>query len=118
MTAASLRVLFAPDWRDGVAYQALLAGALEKHAVEVSFLQGYKRVLPLTRLCRSRPAFDILHLHWPEAYYPRMGDLLDWFRVLRFALDVRLASRRRPLVLTAHNLHAHNRGDELLAEYN
>ena len=111
------KVLFAPDWRDGVAYQRLLADALGTHGVEVSFLQDYKRVLPLSRLCQAE-RFDILHLHWPEAYYPRKGDRFDRFRAARFALDLALATRGRHLVVTAHNLHAHNQGDEWLAQHN
>ncbi len=45
----SLEVVFAPDWRGGVPYQRLLAA----------------------QRC------DLLHLHWPEAYYPKLGDRLD-----------------------------------------
>ena len=68
-----MNVLFAPDWRDGVPYQRLLAEALEQHGVRVSFLRDYKRGLPLARLVRERARqepVDVLHLHWPEAYYP------------------------------------------------
>src|SRR4051812_30121992 len=71
--AVTMNVLFAPDWRDGVPYQRLLAGPLEEHGVRVSFLRDYKRGLPLARLVRERARqapVDILHLHWPEAYYP------------------------------------------------
>ena len=65
-------VLFAPDWRQGVPYQQLLANALTTAGVQVSFLSHYKRLLPLTRLLRERST-DLLHLHWPEAYYPLAG---------------------------------------------
>lgn len=117
MSGKTLRALFAPDWRDGVAYQRLLADALDAQGVTVSFLKDYKRVLPLSRLCRKK-RFDLLHLHWPEAYYPDKRDGLDWFRNIRFSLDLTLAARGHPLVVTAHNLHAHNRGNELLALHN
>ncbi|MHA3775699.1 glycosyltransferase [Verrucomicrobiota bacterium sgz303538] len=117
MSGKTLRALFAPDWRDGVAYQRLLADALDAQGVTVSFLKDYKRVLPFSRLCRDK-RFDLLHLHWPEAYYPNKQDGLDWFRNIRFSLDLALAMRGRALVVTAHNLHAHNRGSELLAQHN
>jgi len=100
-------VVFAPDWRGGVPYQRLLAEALRAQNVTVSFLTGYKRVLPLARLLAGQRC-DLLHLHWPEAYYPQLGDRCDWFRRARFTLDLALAARRTPYVLTAHNLHEHN----------
>lgn len=102
-----MNVLFAPDWRNGVPYQQLLAEALEKHGVHVSFLCHYKRVLPLTRLLRITPT-DLFHLHWPEAYYPRLRDRWDKFRRARFSFDLALATRNKPFVLTAHNLCEHN----------
>ena len=104
-----MKVVFAPDWRSGVPYQRLLADALGQLGVEVEFLSGYRRVLPLYRLVKDR-AFDLLHLHWPDAYYPRRGDGFDWFRLGRFPTDLALATRQRPLVFTAHNLQPHNRG--------
>jgi beta-1,4-mannosyltransferase len=116
-----MNVLFAPDWRDGVPYQRLLAEALEEHGVRVGFLRDYKRGLPLARLVRERARqepVDVLHLHWPEAYYPSKGDGLDWFRCARYPLDLLLARRGRALVMTAHNLHAHNRPDEPFARRN
>ncbi len=100
-------VLFAPDWRQGVPYQRLLAEALAAIGVRVSFVSHYKRVLPLTRLLRRQPA-DLLHLHWPEAYYPRKRDMWDGFRRARFIADLALATRRLPFVFTAHNLAEHN----------
>lgn len=112
-----MKVLFAPDWRAGVPYQTLLAGALQECGVEVDFLAGYRRVLPLTRLVRDR-AFDLLHLHWPEAYYPEKKDRCDWWRQARFTTDLALATRRHPLVVTAHNLEPHNRPGEFLGQRN
>lgn len=112
-----MKVLFAPDWRTGVPYQTLLAAALAELGVEVDFLAGYKRVLALTRLVQGR-AFDVLHLHWPEAYYPRQNDGFDWWRQARFATDLALATRRHPLVFTAHNFAPHNRSGEFCEERN
>lgn len=116
-----MNVLFAPDWRDGAPYQRLLAEALEQQGVRVSFLRDYKRGLPLARLVRGHAKtqpVDVLHLHWPEAYYPSKGDLFDWFRFARYPLDLLLARCCRALVVTAHNLHAHNRPNEPFARRN
>jgi beta-1,4-mannosyltransferase len=112
-----MKILFAPDWRNGVPYQRLLAEALERQGATVDFLRDYKRVFPLRRLLASRPC-DILHLHWPEAYYPRKGDAWDWFRRARFPFDLRGATRHCRLATTAHNLHAHNRATEPFATRN
>jgi beta-1,4-mannosyltransferase len=112
-----MKVVFAPDWRNGVAYQRLLADALSRAGAQVDFLHGYKRVLPLSRLLAQQPC-DILHLHWPEAYYPRKGDAWDWFRRARFAWDLRGATRHCALATTSHNLHAHNRANEPFARRN
>ena len=112
-----IEAVFAPDWRNGVQYQRLLAEALPPHGVKVSFLADYKRVFPLRRLMNGRPG-DILHLHWPEAYYPAKGDMWDWFRRARFPFDLAGAIRNRALAVTAHNLHAHNRADESFAARN
>ena len=111
------RALFAPDWRDGVPYQKLLGDALSEEGVSVNFLAGYRRVFPLWRALKNQRQ-DVFHLHWPEAYYPRMSDGWDWFRQGRFPLDLALATRCLPLVLTAHNLHTHNRPDERLEKWN
>lgn len=112
-----MEIIFAPDWRNGVPYQRVLAGALAEHGVKVAFLAGYKRVLPLSRLLAARNC-DILHLHWPEAYYPRKSDGLDWFRRARFTLDLGAALKRCALATTAHNLHPHNRANESFARRN
>ena len=40
-----MKVFFAPDYREGVAYQALLAEALAAQGVEVTFPEGHRRVL-------------------------------------------------------------------------
>ena len=112
-----IEVIFAPDWREGVPYQRLLADALPPHDVRVTFLENYKRVFPLRRLMRERRC-DVLHLHWPEAYYPVKHDAWDWFRRARFAFDLAGATRHCALATTAHNLHAHNRSNESFATFN
>jgi glycosyltransferase involved in cell wall biosynthesis len=113
-----MRVSFAPDWRDGVPYQRLLAEALAEHGVEVDFLRDYRRILPLARLVADRRRagrMDLLHLHWPEAYYPSLRDGRDWLRCARWPLDLALATRGLPLAVTAHNLLPHNRATEPFA---
>ena len=110
-------VVFAPDWREGVPYQRLLAEALERLGVRVRFLSGYRRILPLARAMREQKS-DILHLHWPEAYYPPKKDGRDWFRRARFQLDLRLALRHCKLATTGHNLAPHNRSHESFAVSN
>lgn len=112
-----MNVLFAPDWRAGVPYQKLLAEALAAQNVTVEFLSEYRRGFPLCRGINPSK-YDIFHLHWPEAYYAKMHDPFDGFRNLRFAFDLAAATRKLPLVFTAHNLLAHNRGHERLAHFN
>lgn len=107
-TQAAMSILFAPDYRQGSPYQRLLGEALVELGWEIDFLSHYRRVLPLARGIRDAPKAALLHLHWPEAYHPRKGDIWDEFRQRRFPLDLWLATRRVPLVLTAHNLQAHN----------
>ena len=108
-----MNVLFAPDYRAGVPYQTLLADALIRRGANVRFLQGYKRVFPLSRLLQDQDC-DILHLHWPEAYYSRRGDAFDLFRTARFPFDLQRATQKAVLVTTAHNFHAHDRVGEML----
>src|SRR5689334_8629327 len=102
-----MKVIFAPDWRSGVPYQRLLADSLIPYEVEVEFLENYKRVMPLTRLLKEKK-FEILHLHWPEAYFPQRGGFFDWLRGARFSTDLSMATRGHGLVVTAHNLAPHN----------
>jgi beta-1,4-mannosyltransferase len=100
-----------------VPYQQLLADALGACGVSVDFLSEYRRGLPLSRALRGRSC-DVFHLHWPEAYYPRKRDGFDWIRNARFGIDLRLAIRRLPFVITAHNLIAHNRASEAFVMWN
>jgi len=59
---------------------------------------------------------DILHMHWPEAYFPNKGDHFDWFRSARFPVDLARGTRNCRLVMTAHNFHIHNREQEPFVE--
>src|SRR5262249_4939206 len=112
-----LEVLFAPDWRSGNPYQTLLAKALRHQGVNVRFLEGYKRILPLSRLLATQRC-DVLHLHWPEAYFGGRHDALDWFRGARFPVDLAGATKRCLLVTTAHNFQVHNRANEAFTAKN
>jgi glycosyltransferase involved in cell wall biosynthesis len=108
---STIRVLFAPDYRAGTPYQALLAEALSVHGVGVTFLSNYRRGLPLFRGSREMTP-DIVHLHWPEQYFRRQVDIWDRLRVMRYPLDCWLTANSAPIVLTAHNLLPHNRTNE------
>lgn len=105
-----MKVLFAPDWRAGNPYQQLLADALAGQGVEVVFAPAVHGLFRLTKAARAAAPFDLLHLHWPEAYFPILHDKRDLARRLLFPLDLRLAAGGRPLVWTAHNLYPHGRG--------
>jgi len=76
--------------------------------VRVDFLSHYRRVFPLARGMKEFPANSLIHLHWPEAYMGVPGQRLYPFRQARFPYDLMLASRERPLVVTAHNIQPHN----------
>jgi glycosyltransferase involved in cell wall biosynthesis len=110
-SAERTRVLFAPDYRAGLPYQALLAKALTRFSFEITFQSDYYRGLPLYRGAQAANA-RLVHLHWPEKYFQHKGDGWDRFRVVRYPLDLWLTSRRYPLVMTAHNLLPHNRHNE------
>jgi len=103
----AMHVVFAPDWREGNLYQSLLASALEDRGVKVSFLSGYSRGFPLFRGL-SKSEATVIHLHWPEAYFPETSFLLHrLLREWRFPFDLGAACRPRALVATAHNLLPH-----------
>ena len=101
-----MKVTFAPDWSQSVPYQSQLAESLSTYGVEVDYLQHYRRGLPLWRGLRDL-RFDLFHLHWPEKFW-QIGERFRTLRRLRYPLDLYLASRRHPLLLTAHNLLPHN----------
>jgi glycosyltransferase involved in cell wall biosynthesis len=112
-----MNVLFAPDYCAGIPYQKYLADFLKKLDIDVQFLSNYRRGLPLSRGVADFPKTQILHLHWPEAYFAG-----DWpsrlLRKMRFITDLNLACRGKKLFLTAHNLLPHNRHKEFLVPRN
>lgn len=100
-----MRILFAPDWREGNDYQLLLANALERQGVKVDFLTINSFLMPISRKIRNYTNLDIFHLHWPEGYY-MFGKFWEFaFRSLQFPFDLLLATRGLPLVYTAHDLY-------------
>jgi beta-1,4-mannosyltransferase len=102
-----MKVVFAPDWRKGVPYQRLLAEHLTAYGVEVVFMQDYRRAFPLYRGLRNSGT-DIVHIHWPEAYWPVRGNLIDYCRLWRYPIDLHLAHCRHAIAYTLHNLWPHN----------
>ncbi len=106
-----MRILHAPDYREGINYQEFLGDALKTHGVEVDYLSDYRRVLPLSRGVTPL-RHDALHLHWPEKYFAKKDDLWDGFRLRRYPFDLARTRSHLPIFLTAHNLFPHNRGHE------
>lgn len=106
-----LKCLFVPAYKRNP-YQGLLADALTKHGVDVSFGTYDVSVFPLIRLLRGHRRIDVLHIHW-------IADLLKqatWstsriiFRLKCLLLIIecwliRLSGIR--IVWTIHNKYAH-----------
>jgi beta-1,4-mannosyltransferase len=107
-----IRVAFAPDFRDVVPYEHLLADALSKLGIKIDFLKGYRRVLPLYRALGG-VSVDILHLHFPQ-YYLIKGDQFDLWRKLRFCPELYLTTRNLRVVYTVHDLYPLNYPDDFL----
>jgi len=52
--------------------------------------------------------YDLVHLNWPESRWTRRGRVLSTFGAIELISGVLFATvRRRPVVLTAHNLTPH-----------
>ena len=97
-----------PDYRGVNAYQQLLADALSAHDVDVSFPDGYRRGLPITRGL-PQPVPDVVHLHWINAYVRGTSALQRLAYAAKFLIDLRLAqSRGVRVVWTMHNLQSHD----------
>ena len=105
---SKLKVIFAPDWRDGNPYQQDLGRELIAQGVELHYLDHYRRGFPLTRGLKAYPSDSIFHLHWPNPYLGRSDAWLSWLRAIRFPLDLKWSLAGRPLVITAHNLFPHH----------
>lgn len=103
-----MRVLMLPDYRDANPYQRLLADALGRQGVEVLFVRGYRRGLPLLRAAKSG-AVDILHLHWLSPYTRGRNRLTYALYSLKLCLDACLVRGfGTKLVWTIHNRLSHD----------
>lgn len=96
-----IRVVMVPDYREGNPYQRLLARALEKEGVEVTF----------PRVGRPRDLLqvegDVLHIHWLPFWFPRAlrkvpGRIREFLQVLDH-----LKGRGMRVVYTMHNHQDH-----------
>lgn len=105
-----IKVLMLPDGRDANPYQALLAESLEEQGVRVDFGQGYRRVLPFSRLIwQSKQRFQVLHLHWLLPFLKGNNGFVKAFYAVKFLLDVilvKLSGVR--IVWTVHNRVTHD----------
>ncbi len=103
-----MRVLMMPDYRRDNPYQRLLAEALCKNAVAVSFPCGYRRVLPLWRAWRDAPQTAVLHLHWITPYLRGRNLLTQLLYCIRLLADVAmLRICGVGVVWTIHNRISH-----------
>jgi glycosyltransferase involved in cell wall biosynthesis len=113
-----MKSIFAPNYSLDIPYQKYLAEALEKLGVDIKFLNHYRRFMPLARGVADIQNAQILHLHWPEAYFAG-EERWRFLRKLRFITDLNLACRgKKKLFLTAHNLLPHNRHKEFFVPTN
>jgi len=110
--APTKEVIFLPDWSRGNPYQNLLAKALEKNGVSITFNDFPIGAFPLNQVVNTNPNCAVLHLHWVNS----LVDPIVWCRnpikrkvkMLLLALDifvVRLRGKR--VIWTIHNLVSH-----------
>jgi beta-1,4-mannosyltransferase len=103
-----MKVAQFPDYRTDNPYQQLLADALNKTGVEISFPQGYRRGLPFSRALAGAHRVDVLHLHWLTPYLRGKNYPGNVVYALKLLLDLRLVKARGvSLVWTVHNLVSH-----------
>jgi glycosyltransferase involved in cell wall biosynthesis len=114
--AGAVRIACVPRVLGTNAYHRLLYDALSREGIDRVDGVGL-RVRALPR--RDRPV-DVLHLHWPEAYYRTAGGRLRRrvLGALKVALlGVRLAVARRRgyrIAWTVHQVHPHERQTPVL----
>jgi glycosyltransferase involved in cell wall biosynthesis len=103
-----MKVAQFPDYRKDNPYQQLLADALIKLGVEVTFPQGYRRGLPFSRALARPHRVDVLHLHWLTPYLRGNSYPGKVAYSLKLLLDLQLVKARGvSLVWTVHNLVSH-----------
>lgn len=108
-----------PDYRKDNPYQQLLAEALQRQGVEVSFPSGYRRGLHFLRTLRSlgHPGPAAIHLHWPDPYLRGESWLARLLYAHKARLDLSLAlGKRRALFWTLHNLNRHEQGGDAIEQ--
>lgn len=105
------KIYMFPDYREGNPYQILLEKAIKEAGVQVQFMQGYRRVFPLTRAIRAMSTDqmpDALHLNWYEPFLKGNNGLTAWIYAKKFLADLSMAKRLvGKLVWTVHNRVSH-----------
>ena len=110
LVSKQLKVLMLPDCRAANPYQFLLADALEKNEVEVSFFNGYRRVFPLLRTMMNRQQnFDVIHLHWILPFVKGKSWYLKAIYAVKFLFElIVLKWIGIRIVWTVHNRVTHD----------
>jgi len=103
-----MNVLMMPDYRADNPYQTLLAKALEKNSISVTFCYGYRRVFPIYRQWKINEA-SILHIHWLNPYLKGGNIVVKLIYCLKFLADISLVKMKKVRIIwTIHNLVSHN----------
>jgi glycosyltransferase involved in cell wall biosynthesis len=105
-----MQVFMMPDYRHDNPYQTLLANALQKEGVNVTFPVGYRRVFPIYRAIKSNPEkIDLLHLHWLDPYLKGDNIFVKLIYCIKFLIDITLTRLSGvKAIWTVHNLVSHN----------
>lgn len=105
----TLRARMVPDFRLANPYQRLLGESIQAAGGDVSFSEGYRRGLPITRDLGGlgeRP--HVLHLHWLNPFIRFEGLFLRWLYGRKTVFDLALVRRSGiGVVWTVHNLVSH-----------
>lgn len=103
------RVKFTPDFTSANPYQKLLAKALDKNGINVSFEKHAKFMYKFWRYARKYKDSDVLHLHWTEplwvSHRPFVSCINGFFLWLDF-LYLKICGIK--LVWTMHNIVKHD----------
>lgn len=110
VASKQLKVLMLPDCRAANPYQFLLADALEKNGVEVSFFNGYRRVFPLLRtIINQQHNYDVIHLHWILPFVKGKSWYLKAIYAVKFLFElIVLQWMGIRIVWTVHNKVTHD----------
>lgn len=110
ISSKPIKVLMLPDCRQANPYQFLLADALEKQGVEVSFFNEYRRVFPLLRtLINQQHNFDVIHLHWILPFVKGKSWYTKTIYAVKFLLElIVLKCVGIRMVWTIHNCVTHD----------